>query len=166
MKFVLQTIAVLWLALMPAASMAQIVVDITDGTFEPMPTAIPDFQGDTTDAATVGADIAEVIRNDLSGTGLFRMINEQAFIERNLDIAVLPSFADWKTIRAEALVVGKTIVEADGRMSTQFRLFDVFTGRQLYSQQYTVQSRESWRRVAHIIADDILRTPHPGWRLL
>lgn len=148
-----------------AVAQEENVVNITKGTFEAMPMAIPDFSGDTTEAATVGADIAQVIRNDLAGSGLFRMISPDAFVERNLDIAVLPTFGDWKVINADALLVGKTIIDPTGSMATQFRLFDVFTGKQLYSQEYTVSSRDSWRRMAHIIADDIYEqlTPDGGY---
>jgi len=150
---------------LPAFAQSENVVNITDGTFEPMPTAIPDFGGDSPESATLGADIAGVIRNDLAGTGLFRMINSAAFVQKNLSIDVLPTFADWKVINAEALLVGKTIIDESGSMSTQFRLFDVFTGKQLYSQEYTVSSRESWRRLAHIIADDVYEqlTPDGGY---
>ncbi len=146
------------------ASAQDNVVNITEGTFQPMPTAIPDFSGDTPEEATLATDISEVIRNDLAGSGLFRMIDPAAFVERNLDISVLPRFADWKVISAEALLVGKTTIDTSGQMSTQFRLFDVFTGRQLYSQEY-ISSRENWRRIGHIIADDIYEqlTPDGGY---
>lgn len=156
MKTTLALIASLMLALMTAQhARAQNVVNVTEGTFEPMPAAIPDFDGDTAEAKARGADIAGVIRSDLSNTGLFQMIDSAAFIEKDLEIDMLPRFGDWKVLNAEALVVGRTIINPDGRMATQFRLYDVFTGRQVFSQEYTVPSAEGWRRLAHIIADDI-----------
>lgn len=167
MKSAVSAIAALLCSLLclPAYAQDRNVVNITKGTFEAMPMAIPDFSGDTPEAATVGADITQVIRNDLAGSGLFRMISPDAFVEKNLDIAVLPTFGDWKVINADSLLVGKTIITPTGAMATQFRLFDVFTGKQLYSQEYTVSSRDSWRRMAHIIADDIYEqlTPDSGY---
>ena len=50
---------------MPAR--AQLTIDMTRPTFEPVPIAIVDFAGDR-----VGADIAGVVRNDLQNAGLFR----------------------------------------------------------------------------------------------
>ena len=48
---------------------AQLTIDMTRPTFEPVPIAIVDFAGDR-----VGADIASVVRNDLQNSGLFRSI--------------------------------------------------------------------------------------------
>jgi TolB protein len=137
------------------AASAQLRVTIDQGNFQPMPLAAPDFSGDTPATQQLGAQIAEVVRADLEGSGLFRMIASEAFIERNLDITVLPRFADWTVIQAEALVVGKVIVEPSGNMVTQFRLYDVFGAQQLFAQQYTVPTQDNWRRVAHKVADDI-----------
>ena len=70
----------------------------------------------------LGLTLAQVVRNDLAGSGLFRMISPDAFVEKNLDIAVLPTFGDWKVINADSLLVGKTIITPTGSMATQFRL--------------------------------------------
>ncbi|MBI1338956.1 Tol-Pal system protein TolB [bacterium] len=140
---------------LPSQAVAQLRVTVDQGNFQPMPTAVPDFQGDTPAARALAQQISEVVRNDLSGTGLFRMIDPQSFIERNLDIAMIPRFPDWSVIQTEALVVGKVIVEGNGNLVTQFRLYDVFAGQQLFSQQYTVPTADNWRRVAHKVADDI-----------
>ena len=43
---------------------------------------------------------------------------------------------------------------SDGRLRTEFRLWDVFAGDQIAGQQFFT-SPENWRRVAHIIADAI-----------
>ncbi len=167
MKSAVSALAALFCSLLclPAFAQDENIVNITKGTFEAMPMAVPDFSGETTEAAALGADIAEVIRNDLAGSGLFKMISPDAFIQKDLDIAVFPIFSDWKVINTDALVVGKTIIEPTGTMATQFRLYDVFTGKPLYSQEYTVSSRDSWRRLAHIIADDIYEqlTPDGGY---
>ncbi len=143
-------------------------VRITEGTFEPMPIAVPAFgakEGNVNPADAgapsrqasldIGRKIADVIQSDLSGSGLFRMVDQAAHIQKDLDIYVLPRFQDWKVIQADALVVGNTVVDSRGHMATQFRLYDVHTGRELTSQEYTVPSTDSWRVLAHIIADDI-----------
>lgn len=156
MRFLLacfSLIAAMLGAALPAAAQLRVTVD--QGNFQPMPMAIPDFQGDTPQTRTLAQEISKVVRDDLVGAGLFRMIDPKSFIERNLDIAVLPRFPDWSVIQAEALVVGKVIVQPDGNLVTQFRLFDVFAGQQLYSQQYTVPTADNWRRIAHKVADDI-----------
>ena len=44
--------------------------------------------------------------------------------------------------------------QGDGRLKAEFRLWDVNTGQQLAGQQYFT-SPEYWRRIAHIISDQI-----------
>ena len=45
--------------------------------------------------------------------------------------------------------------DAGGKYSVEFRLWDVFGGAEMFSQSYRNFSPDIWRRVAHIIADDI-----------
>src|SRR5438128_7271881 len=81
---------------------AQLTIDMTRPTFEPVPIAIVDFAGDR-----VGADIANVVRNDLQNSGLFRSISPSSFIQRDLDANAPPRFADWRGIGAAGVVVGQ-----------------------------------------------------------
>lgn len=142
-------------AMAAAPSYAQLKARVEQGTGEAIATAVPDFGGDTADAKSLGKQIADVVRADLSNSGLFRMVDQAAFIERSPDVSTMPRFPDWTQIRVEALVVGKTLVDAQGNMTAQFRLFDVFANQQLFSQQYSVPTRDNWRRIAHKIADDV-----------
>ena len=57
-------------------------------------------------------------------------------------------------MNAQALVVGGVVRQPDGRLRTEFRLWDVFAGQQMAGQQFFTKP-ENWRRVAHIIADAI-----------
>src|SRR5438045_8776093 len=44
--------------------------------------------------------------------------------------------------------------QGDGRLKSEFRLWDIASGQQLIGQQYYT-SPEYWRRIAHIISDQI-----------
>ena len=87
-------------------------------------------------------------------SGLFAPIDPAAFIEHINNIDVAPQFQSWKQINAQALVTGRVTRQGDGRLKAEFRLWDVATGQQLTGQQY-VTSPEYWRRIAHIISDQI-----------
>jgi TolB protein len=67
---------------------------------------------------------------------------------------VQPQFNNWKSINAQALVTGRMTRQGDGRLKAEFRLWDVATGQPLTGQQYFTQP-ENWRRIAHIISDQI-----------
>ena len=73
---------------------AQLTIDMTQPSFEPVPIAIVDFQGDP-----IGAQMATVIRNDLQNSGLFRSIPPGSFIQQNLDASAQPRFPDWRQRR-------------------------------------------------------------------
>ncbi|MEX2036320.1 MAG: Tol-Pal system protein TolB, partial [Xanthobacteraceae bacterium] len=73
---------------------------------------------------------------------------------RIANIDAVPRFADWRTINAQALVTGRMTRQSDGRLKTEFRLWDVAAGQQLTGQQYFT-APDNWRRIAHIISDAI-----------
>ena len=77
------------------AARAQLTIDMTKPSFEPVPIAIVDFQGDP-----VGAQMATVIRNNLQNSGLFRSIPPGSFIEKNVGAGGPPRFPDWRSIGA------------------------------------------------------------------
>ena len=140
--------------LLPSALAAQTRLQITEGTVAPMPIALPNFVAGTPSDGEVGAGVAQVITNNLKRSGLFAPIDQAAYIERISNIDVPPQFASWKTINAQALVTGRMTRQSDGRLKAEFRLWDVASGQQLTGQQYFT-SPEYWRRIAHIISDQI-----------
>ncbi|MBW3096294.1 Tol-Pal system beta propeller repeat protein TolB [Pseudohoeflea coraliihabitans] len=136
------------LASQPAAALVEI--DINRANVEPLPIAITDFQaGDD-----LGARVSGVIEADLKRSGLFAPVNRAAFIEQIADPDQTPRFPDWTAINAQALVTGRVVREADGRLRAEYRLWDTFANQQLAGEQFFT-SPENWRRVAHIIADAI-----------
>ena len=129
-------------------------VPITGGEFAPLPIAIPNFVPGSPPDNEVSVGVAQVITNNLKRSGLFAPIDQAAFIERITNIDVAPQFQNWKTINAQALVTGRVTRQQDGRLKAEFRLWDVSTGQQLEGQQYFT-APEYWRRIAHIISDQI-----------
>lgn len=133
---------------------AELRVDITQGRVEPMPLAVVDFTGSTGDAGFLGQQISQVVSADLERSGLFRPIDPKAFIQKELSMDQAPRFGDWRIVNAQALVQGHAIDQGNGQLAVQFRLWDVFAGRQMVGLSYNTTA-DNWRRVAHIIADTI-----------
>ena len=127
---------------------------VPEGEFTPLPIAIPNFVPGTPADNEVAVGVTQVITNNLKRSGLFAPIDQAAYIERITNIDVPPQFQNWKTINAQALVTGRMTRQGDGRLKAEFRLWDVATGQQLTGQQYFT-SPEYWRRIAHIISDQI-----------
>jgi TolB protein len=128
---------------------AALQVDVNQGNIQPLPIAIPDFYGDP-----AGAQIAQVIRADLDRSGLFKALDPKSFIELIKNINTLPNFQSWRVINAQGLVTGQATMRSDGRLGVDFRLWDVYGESQMFGKTYFTEPG-NWRRIAHIIADDI-----------
>ena len=137
----------------PVAAQAALELNITQGTIQPLPIAIPDFAGDGAVDAQTAREISNVVANDLRASGLFIPIDQGAFIEQGLSTNSVPRFDDWRVVNAQALVVGR-IGNADGKLRAEFRLWDVFAGQQLAGEQFFARPKDA-RRIGHLIADAI-----------
>lgn len=131
------------------AQAAPLHLDITKGNIEPMPIALPDLSG-----SQVGVDIMRVVSADLERSGLFRPISPSSFIEQVSATTSVPRFADWRQINAQALVTGTTTPEGGDKVRVTFRLWDVYGEQQIAGKEYNT-FQGNWRRIAHIIADEI-----------
>lgn len=139
-----------------ATARAQLRIDITRGQVQPIPIAISAFFGAGPDSAT-GKQMRDVIAADLERCGLFRPIDEAAYIQSPEQLrAALPRFGDWRQINAQALAHGTVQLQSDGRLRVEFRLWDVFGEGQLEGRVYTSQA-SNWRRIAHIVSDAIYK---------
>ncbi|MGE0847720.1 MAG: Tol-Pal system beta propeller repeat protein TolB [Flavobacteriaceae bacterium] len=135
-------------------ALAVVEIDITSGQVQPLPIAVPDFSGGGPGDAEVSASISQVVEADLRRSGLFAPIDHAAFIEKQPGFDVAPEFGSWRVLNASALVTGRVTRQPDGRLKTEFRLWDVFGQTQMAGQQYFTGA-DNWRRVGHIIADAI-----------
>lgn len=132
---------------------AELRIDVTGGNISPVPIAIPPFAGAGNAEAAAGRDVPGVVSADLVNSGLFRPVDPGSLAQNP---AAQPNFADWRQAGAQALVTGDESALPDGRIKVDFRLWDVFAGQQLTGYGYTTTPR-NWRRVAHIIADEIYK---------
>lgn len=148
-------LALLPLALPTGAVLAQngpLHIVITDGVIDPLPFAVPDFVAENGAAADYAAKIARVIASDLAGTGLFAEIPAAAQIAKVTSFEAPVSYPDWKAINAQALITGAVSASGD-KIVVKFRLFDVFSGTQLGDGLQFAGTAQSWRRMAHKVAD-------------
>jgi TolB protein len=131
---------------------AAVRVDITQGTVQPLPVAIPEFLAGVGGDPELARNLSGIISNNLRRSGLFQPIDPTAFIEKIQNFDARPRFQDWRVINAQGLVTGRVSREGD-RIKTEFRLWDVFAGEQLVGQQYFITQPTQWRRIGHIISD-------------
>ncbi len=129
-------------------------IEITEGVIEPLPVALPAFVAENPGAADWAQQLSRVVADDLTGTGLFREIPSEAFIAPVTEFTSQIGFGNWKAINAQALVTGAVALNGN-RLTVKFRLFDVFSENQLGTGLQLSGTTDSWRRLAHKIADQV-----------
>ena len=132
--------AFLLIACAAASARAELRIDMTRGTVQPMPIAIPPFPGRSRNDAQSGADIAGVIAADLERSGLFRR-STSSFIQTS-DSRETAALCRLAAINAQALVTGTVQPQGDGRLRVEFRLWDVFAEQQLVGFAFTTHPAE------------------------
>ena len=128
-------------------------VTLTQGTIKPTPIAVTNFYSKDDKEVKIGKNISMVISDNLERSGLFKPIERKAFIQDEESLSNQPRFEDWKIIKAQHLIAGK-IYKKNEKISVEFRLYDVFSQKQLLGKKYET-SEKNWRRVSHIISDAI-----------
>ncbi|APE44221.1 Tol-Pal system beta propeller repeat protein TolB [Sulfitobacter alexandrii] len=155
LRFLSLLMAVMYAVAAPVqAQQGPLRIEITEGVIEPLPFAVPSFQPETAEAGQLATDIARVVSNDLTGTGLFREIPASAFISTVSDFNAPVQYADWKAINAQALITGAVNVQGNS-VNVKFRLYDVFSGAELGDGLQFSGTTEAWRRMAHKVADAV-----------
>ncbi|WP_292291810.1 Tol-Pal system beta propeller repeat protein TolB [Marivita sp.] len=157
-QFLASFLAVMVLALSaPMTALAQsgpLRIEITEGVVEPLPYAVPNFVAESAGAQELAQQIARVVAEDLTGTGLFREVPREAHISQITSFGSPVQFADWKAINAQALITG-AVSQEGGRVVVKFRVWDVFAGTELGQGMQFAGTPEGWRRMAHKVADQV-----------
>lgn len=138
------------------AHAAPLKLAVTKASLEALPIAIPNFFVQPGADAQLARGIPEVITNNLKGSGLFAPINPGAFVQDPAAINAGVNFGAWRSINAKNLVSGTVTRSPDGRTRVEFRLWDVYGEKQMIGMAYTT-TPENWRRIAHIISDEIYK---------
>ncbi|HRK25585.1 MAG TPA: Tol-Pal system beta propeller repeat protein TolB [Beijerinckiaceae bacterium] len=127
-----------------SAARAELQITLSGGDFKPMPIAIAEFGGE--------AQVASVIANNLTRSGLFALLDKARHPEKPAFDAQ-PNFPAWQAAGVQALVTGRALRDGN-RIRAEFRLWDIGAGAQSVGQQYSTDAN-AWRRVGHMISDAI-----------
>ena len=146
----------LCLYVLPGMALAQLKIDITSGVTDPIPVAIVPF------ASTAGADsgvaVAQIIQNDLEGSGRIKAMPRSAMTatpSRAQDVQI----ATWKAAGNDYVVVGQVTPLAAGQVAVDFALLNALTGQQLANPRFTgtaAAMRDAAHRCSDVIYEKIL----------
>lgn len=130
--------------LLMAASSKPVTINITKGVTVSIPIAIPGFEG--------GDDIAAVVSNDLSLSGIFDILPGQG-TQSPKDMFANPELWPWQSYNGSVVATG-IVTEEGSELSVYFRLFDVQTGKILADGKVT-GSEDRRRELAHQVSNAI-----------
>ncbi|QGM98590.1 Tol-Pal system beta propeller repeat protein TolB [Methylocystis parvus] len=134
-------------ALAPVApARAGRIIDLKGGGFQPINIAIAPFVGD--EAART---ITSVTQNNFKRSVFLHPVDANVGGGGSPD---QPDLDAYKTVNAQFVLTGRSQRAGDGRLKTEFRLFDVTTGEQVAGQQYVTEA-SNMRRVAHLLSDAV-----------
>lgn len=134
-------------------SNAELRIDITKGNLDPIPVAILEFNANQKQEIQISQKINNVIKSNLERSGLFSILPEKTFLNNKISFSDKPEFQDWKLTTAQGLVHGRLKISGD-KLLLEFRLWDVFSQKQMIAQQLTTE-KDNWRRISHVISDVI-----------
>jgi TolB protein len=120
------------------------------GEFNPIPIAVTAFAGD----AAASGQVTAIITNNFKRSVFLSPIDPKSFTDTISNPDQVPHMDTWRMINAQFVVTGRVSRASDGRLQTEFRLWDVGTGAQIAGSQYVTDPNNA-RRVAHIISDAI-----------
>ncbi|MGW8222543.1 MAG: Tol-Pal system beta propeller repeat protein TolB [Syntrophobacteria bacterium] len=123
----------------PAGS--RIYIDINSPLQKKIPIAIPSFRYEGTDGANqaMGKNLADILNNALSFSGLFRGLDPAVFLEDPEKMGVTKEeikFSEWRFLGADLLVRGSYQVQGE-QLGLVIRLFDVIHQKLLLKKTYT-----------------------------
>ncbi|MFT4791956.1 MAG: TolB protein [Paracoccaceae bacterium] len=140
-------------------------IEITDGVSEPLPVALPRYAASDARAAALAEEIRAVVKADLQASGIFRVIDEAAYLSAPAGVDARPAFENWRVINADAVGSGQAALTPDGRLEIRHQLWDVFNQRPVGEALGMRAAPGDARRIGHKIADSIhlSLTGEPGW---
>ena len=140
----------------PASTREVVVADVDSDPVIAVP-VMPTPEDVTTPAgstATLGRSVAQIVANDLAGTGLFKTIGPNGIRTISMGEVKAPAFDVWAGQQADQLVQGFVRLTGANEITVGCFLFDVDLKTITAERGFAVQPRD-WRRAAHKCADAI-----------
>jgi len=139
---------------------ARLYIDITSPSMRKISIAMPDFKymGKKNEHPDLRSKLPGIISNDFDLSGYFQPLDKDSFIEgpQSGITGDTIHFKDWSVIGATLLLKGGYACIGK-QLKVEIRLFDVFSGRQLYGKRVLGLVEQS-RYLMHRLGNDIMLT--------
>ncbi|OYZ24170.1 MAG: translocation protein TolB [Bdellovibrio sp. 28-41-41] len=112
----------------------------------------------------LGAELYNVIQNDLDVSGYFQFIASSAFLEDGKKAGLKPApgmpngfkFDSWKPLSADFLIKGEFVVDKEDQVELEIYLYHVPKAGLVFGKKYR-GPKATLRKIAHTFANDVLK---------
>jgi len=142
---IIKTLALL-LTLVSTVAYALLEVTIIKSEENAFPIVIAPFEviGD----AEQGAQIADIVRDNLNRSGQFNALSSKGVITNKID------FSYWKARKKDAIVFGKIEKVSSKVFNVYIYVYDIYTKKRLYGKKIAVHN-SGIRSISHYLSDKI-----------
>lgn len=143
-------------ALFPAAAGAVLYIDINAPGGKRLPLAVGDFVV-VSGSPALSREIPKMLEADLELTRLFDLVPREAQLEKVVSghfAGKRLDFPAWKTVGAEAVVIGKVERRGD-QLAIEMRVYDATQGTLITGKRYSGAPREV-PQIVHRFANEIM----------
>ncbi|OGP90233.1 MAG: Tol-Pal system beta propeller repeat protein TolB, partial [Deltaproteobacteria bacterium RBG_16_48_10] len=147
----------LFLMAIPPAE-ARVYLDINAPTFVQIPIVLPKWQTVNKTPPTLTAKVYEILTNDLTLAGFFKVIDHTRLPSPLKERGGIPnpaSLREWTSNGGEILLAGEALLNSNSNLILKFHLFDLVEQKHLAGKQYEGPS-QLLRKMAHRIADEVI----------
>ena len=144
----MKKISLFVLFVLPLFCASELFLEITKGSEDPFKVAMIPFAGN----GSVSKKLNEVIRNDLSRTGEFSLLDERLLLPLEIENEEI-NYQDWRLLGMDYLVVGN-IVKEKNSIDVSYEIFDIQKRRKIRSSKVFGLPNQL-RQLAHYTSDGI-----------
>ena len=144
----MKKISLFVLFVLPLFCASELFLEITKGSEDPFKVAMIPFAGNV----SVSKKLNKVIRNDLSRTGEFSLLDERLLLPLEVENEEI-NYQDWRLLGMDYLVVGN-IVKEKNSIDVSYEIFDIQKRRKIRSSKVFGLPNQL-RQLAHYTSDGI-----------
>ena len=144
----MKKISLFALFVLPLFCASELFLEITKGSEDPFKVAMIPFAGNS----SVSKKLNKVIRNDLSRTGEFSLLDERLLLPLEIENEEI-NYQDWRLLGMDYLVVGN-IVKEKNSIDLSYEIYDIQKRRKIRSSKVFGLPNQL-RQLAHYTSDGI-----------
>ena len=134
---------------------------ISNPFLKKIPVAVPLFKvtAPSFDKTEISSRASDLLSDTLEFTGYFRMLDRDMFLatQESEPVALNINFKRWTIIGAEFVVTGNILVNKDGMVEMELRLYDCFKERLLIGKRYKGWMNDRRRMIRRFCTEVIYR---------